>query len=384
MRNIKTLEDYPDLDFIGGYTLEKLEDNMVSWYKERMKDLNGGKEVPLGNASRDMILLKVGAYYIYHAMKVSENNARMGTIKYATGEFLEALGAFKGVSRRAASYATATVRFSVASARSNATGIPKGTRVSAGDGVYFATNEYTEISAGSTYVDVRATCNKSGVDGNMYGVGEISKMVDVVPFIDTVSNTTAPEGGADEEDEEEFRENIFVAPNGYSAAGPEGAYESFVSGFSKSIIDIRINSPEPRKIEVRCLLENGVIPGDEFVSALSGYLSSADVKMLTDVVSVIKPVSSTYDIDISYYINKSDSVKAEMIQSNVTSAVNEYILWQKSKIGRDVNPSELIRRVVQAGAKRVIVRSPLYAITADNYVAYADNVDVVYGGLEDD
>ncbi|MNW67399.1 hypothetical protein D3C74_459810 [compost metagenome] len=68
----------------------------------------------------------------------------------------------------------------------------------------------------------------------------------------------------------------------------------------------------------------------------------------------------------------------------VTSAVDAYLLWQKSKLGRNINPSELIRRVMTAGALRVDVTSPTFTEVDTLEVAKDAAVNITYGGLADD
>lgn len=60
-----------------------------------------------------------------------------------------------------------------------------------------------------------------------------------------------------------------------------------------------------------------------------------------------------------------------------------YQVWQR-KLGRDVNPTELIGRVRDAGVKRVRVESPEDIVVPSTSIAGARAVSVVYGGLEDD
>lgn len=380
---IKSLSDYPDLDFIGGYTLEKLESEMIEWYKAKYKEITK-KEPALGKASTPRLILQTCAYYIFQGLKISENNARMNCLKYATGPYLENLGAMKNVAKKEATAATTTLRFSMTTARENATGIPAGTRVTAGDGVYFATQEYAEIHIGELYIDVRAVCGTTGTAGNLYGPGELVRMVDIVPFIDAVTNLTAPENGADEEDEEDYRQSIYIAPEGYTTGGSLGAYKYLAMKYSSAIIDVKVYSPEPRIVEIMCLLEGGELPGEEFQAALTEYIEQDDVQMLTDVVRVVNPAVVNYDLRVTYYINQSDRSAAETIQAKVEKAVDEYILWQKSTIGRDINPSVLMQLIVNAGAKRAEISGPTYKVIGDSAIAVASSRSVTYGGLEND
>ena len=77
-------------------------------------------------------------------------------------------------------------------------------------------------------------------------------------------------------------------------------------------------------------------------------------------------------------------MKAEVIQKEVNAAIEDYKLWQRSKIGRDLNPNELTKRIVAAGAKRVEYRRPVFEKIAADAVAIPGTVNIVYGGMEDD
>ena len=54
------------------------------------------------------------------------------------------------------------------------------------------------------------------------------------------------------------------------------------------------------------------------------------------------------------------------------------------KIGRDINPSQLIQMMVSAGAKRVEVKLPVFQIVGATNVAKLVSQNVAYGGIEDD
>ncbi|MOA22733.1 hypothetical protein D3C78_1433110 [compost metagenome] len=72
------------------------------------------------------------------------------------------------------------------------------------------------------------------------------------------------------------------------------------------------------------------------------------------------------------------------IQAEVSAAINGFVMCQKSKLGRNINPSELIRRVMDAGAYRVNVSEPIYADVGPDEVAVSGAVTAIYGGLADD
>ena len=69
---------------------------------------------------------------------------------------------------------------------------------------------------------------------------------------------------------------------------------------------------------------------------------------------------------------------------NIAAAVRTFKEWQGARMGRDVNPSYLISLLMQAGAKRVKVRSPVDTVVPDNAVAVIGETAVVNGGAENE
>ena len=65
-------------------------------------------------------------------------------------------------------------------------------------------------------------------------------------------------------------------------------------------------------------------------------------------------------------------------------AVADYIEWQTRTIGRDINPSELMKRIVAAGAKRAEITSPVFTTVPDTSVARIGTQTATYGGVEND
>ncbi len=381
--SIQSVLDYPDISFIDNMTLTELKAKMRDKYTEVYKEATG-QEPDLSYTSQYSLLLDAAAGIIYQNMLSIDNQGKMGLLKYATGKYLDNLGALKGVSRKEQAAATVTLRFSMDAARMAATSIPQGTTVTAGDGTNFTTREYTEIKAGATYADAAAECTTLGTVGNGYAKGEINKFVDAVPFISSVTNITVSEGGSEEETDDEYRESIYEAPNGYSTGGSKDAYAWLCHQYSNLIADVNITSPSPNEVEIRYILEGGELPGEEMNTRLSEYINDSDRKVMCDVITVSAPDTVTYDIDITYYIAKSKSQSAQKIQETVAAAIDEFVLWQKEVIGRDVNPSKLINMVVGAGAKRCEVTLPTVAALTDTEIAILGTKNVVYGGIEDD
>ncbi len=133
-----------------------------------------------------------------------------------------------------------------------------------------------------------------------------------------------------------------------------------------------------------CFLLNDEVPSQSVVKALQAYLEDPTIKPLNDKIVVSAPKEVSYDVSFTYWINSSDRNTATTIQQEVEKAVNDYATWQRSKIGRDINPSELVKRIILAGAKRVELKAPAFTKIGDTDLAKLGSKTITYGGLEDD
>lgn len=381
MNAIKSL---PDISFIDNKTIDQVRQEMVADYESFISEATG-QTVSLERSSVHRMELYAAAAQIFQAMQYIDRQGKQSILKYSYSDFLDNLAAFKGVTRTPATAATTTVRFTLSAERDTATGIPQGTRVSTAGSIYFATDVYAEIPAGSTTVDVPATCTVAGTDGNGLAIGELTTIVDPIPYVASVSNTTATEGGAEIESDADLAERVFLAPGAYSTAGPEDGYIYHAKAYSPAVGDVVATSDqEAGTVDIVFIMADGSTPGEEMIEGMEGYMRSKDIRPMSDLVRIAAPEEVQYTINLTYYINRSDSAKAVTIQAEVAQAVEDYKTWQRA-IGRDVNPSQLTHMVMEAGAKRVTVTAPAYTVVGKTKVSALQGAAVVtYGGLEDD
>ncbi|WP_286735233.1 baseplate assembly protein [Intestinimonas sp. UBA1698] len=384
MPDFSAVKNAPDISFIDNKTIEDVRDEMVADYEEYMTKATG-QTVTLPRSSPHRGILYATGLQVYQAFQYIDRAGKQSLLKYSYSDFLDNLGLLKGVTRSPATAAVTTLRFTISAVRQVATAIPKGTRVSAGGSVYFATDEYAEIQAGSSTVDVPATCTDAGTEGNDLAAGDLTTMVDPLPYVASVTNTTATEGGADVESDDDLAERIFLAPGAYSTAGPEDGYLFHAKQFNPSIGDVVATSNQAAgTVDIVFIMADGKTPGTEMINGLKEYLSGKTRRPMTDLVNVSAPAEVTYTVDLTYYINRSDSARAVAIQEAVQTAVADYLTWQRT-IGRDINPSKLVALVMAAGAKRVTVTAPTYTtVDAIKVSALSGTPTISYGGLEDD
>lgn len=370
------LSDLPEIEFAKADP-EQIAIEVVGIVEELL-----GRKLQRADPLR-LFLRGVESVIIQQRLLINEL-ARQNLLAYATGDNLDHMGVLVGVERLAAANATATVEVKLSTAREQATIIPKGTRVNAGNNIDFALDEDLIFVAGEVAKVAKVTCAQEGDIGNGFAIGELNKIVDPRPFLLSMTNTTATEGGADIESDEHLRERIREAPESFSVAGPGGAYEFHAKKVSALISDVAVASESPGEVSVWVLLQNGVIPETEMLNAVLEALNDKAVRPLTDKVLVKPPNVIDYNIDLKYWVARSDQTSAVTIQQRAETAVEEFISWQKAKLGRDLNETELYWRLRSAGVKRAEIYSPKFLAINSHSVCICKNISAVYAGLEDD
>lgn len=375
--------DLPDVSFIDNDSLEAIMSRLVSNYEKKYQEVTG-QAVSLGAADAARIQLYAVALDLYQIEQYIDRAGKQDLLKYSYGEYLDNLAGGRGVTRHPATAARTTMRFTLSDIRPHTVGIPAGIRVTNGDGLYFQTPAYAEIPAGNKYADVEAVCTSTGTAGNDFLPGQINILADPLPYVESVENITTTANGTDLEDDLSLAERTYLSPSSYSVAGPDDAYIYWSRTYNTDIGSVRATSPTPCIVIIYILMRDGSMPAEEVIQGLTQYLKDEKIRPLTDKVEVKAPTEKPFDLELTYYINRSNQASAYMIQNRVEEAVQNFISWQTTEIGRDINPSELIRRIREAGAKRVNVISPPFSQVGDTEVARLSQRIVTYGGLEND
>lgn len=373
------LADLADVEFVNA-DKDAVVAALMADYKEIVK-----RSPAKGDPVR--LFLLVVAESIVRMRNAINYTGKQNLLKYAEGDHLDHLGSFLDTPRLEAVEAVTTIKVTLSSARERNTEIPAGTRVSNGDRLYFALSEDGVIPAGQTEILLPASCMETGEIGNDYMAGEISTIVDPIPYVSQMTNITKTEGGSDREEDDHYRERIHEAPEKFSTAGSAGAYRYWAMTASALISDVKPYGPEesPGTVELYVLLENGGIPEEEILQKVLNAVSADEkgVRPLTDYVKALPPSIVDYDINVEYYISK--DADATATEKAAETAIDEYVLWQKTKLGRDINPDELLYRLKSInGVKRARILSPLFVELDDRQVAIANNVRLVMVGSEDE
>lgn len=364
-----------DIKFVDN-DISKLETTIKSGYEEIM-----GVKIKDGDPVNDFIS------WVTYVVSIVNNNinftGKMNLLRYSKGVYLEALGELVGVKRNLARGAKATIKYTFSKIFDQVITIPKGHKVAAGN-LFFELDESIELSIGKREVIGNVTCLTDGLVGNNLQKGEINTIIDDIPYLYSVENLDISSGGADLETDDSLRERIRLKPTSFSTAGPVAAYKYYTLTAHQDIVDANIFTPveTPGVVKVIPLLKNGKIPETEVLKIVEDILSADDIRPFTDKVEVLAPVASNYSINIKWWLDKNSD--KTIVERAVNKAVEQYKQWQKEKLGRDINPNKLTQLLIQAGAKRVEIISPVFTKIERDKVAQDTGTIINYQGAEDE
>ena len=331
------------------------------------------------------LFLETLAYTLCVQNSLIDMAGKQNLLAYAREGHLDHLGALMGVARISAQPSRCLMRFSLAEPKTFEVPIPEGTRVSTQAGnIIFATSTTVSIPKGELSAETVAFAVTPGSEANGLVEGQLSQLVDPLPYVLEVSNITQTMSGTDEETDDRLRERIRLAPESYSCAGPEGSYRALALAVSQDIESVVVYSPTPGIVDVRFTLAGGELPDATMIELVRAALSDDTVRPLTDTVLVAAPDVVPYALKGTWYLRRSDVTLLSAVTSAVEQAVEKFRVWQRSQPGRDINPTRLASLVEQAGAKRIELESPAFTPLDKIQVARETAIELQFGGLEDD
>ena len=372
--------------------IKLIETDAAVLYNKVILELEQGCGEPLYPGDERRIFAESLVAFVVQMCNMINDACKQKMLDYARDEVLDALGARTNTLRIQPKYAETTIRFGLNSIIRNNIVIPKGTRVTPDNNVYFATTEAAVIHAGETFVDVPAKAMESGEKYNGYLAGSICQLVDLIPYIDTVSNISATDGGDDgepynDEGNAKYRERIRLSVSKITTAGPEESYRFYALSADASIADVSITSPNPGEVKIVPICQGGTIPTFEILEAVNNICSADDIRPMTDKVIVEAPEQIAYDINIKCYITSGKEAECINTIEGAGGAIEQYKTWQDTVMGRDINPDKLRAYVLApasgVAATRIDVVSPQYTELSEIQVAKCNDIKIEYEAGEE-
>ncbi len=174
-------------------------------------------------------------------------------------------------------------------------------------------------------------------------------------FVITPAN---PAAGVQEvlERDADFRRRIVLAPEGYSVAGPEGAYIFHALSASPDVLDASVTSPMPGEVLVTVLSGQGAgTPSPELLAIVESRLNDDNVRPLTDLVTVSAAdiVPFTIQATITFVAGPDRA----LVLANARARLDEH-LESIRRLGRDVTRAGIIAALHPEGVHNVILTQP--------------------------
>ena len=315
------------------------------WNQMIMNYIEAGGDILYPGDEKEMLLRAVQAD-IVQALGSVDNALRMQTLRYATGEYLDALGQLRGCARIAASAAHTTVTITaVPTGRADV--LTAGTTMTADGQVFYELVEDFALTGGQQTGQAEIRAVEAGSAGNGLHAGTQMHLSMTNAAVLSIIVKEDAVGGNEQEEDEAYRERIREYGLASVTTGPEQQYEAAAMKASGEVLDAHAVKLGPGQVGVYVIIsEEAHAPG--ILEQIEKALSAKNERPLTDNVSALQAEDVPYTLNVQY---KSDS--SSTIASAVAAAVSDYQNWQDNAIGRPFNPDRLMAAIYQAGAMRV-------------------------------
>ncbi|HWJ69126.1 MAG TPA: baseplate J/gp47 family protein [Sphingobium sp.] len=216
------------------------------------------------------------------------------------------------------------------------------------------------------------------------------------------------------ESDTELRRRVLLAPEGYSVAGPEGAYIFHALSAAPDVLDASATSPEPAEIRdlvldvlgaqgaapglidaMNAALDSAIWPGTVMVTVLAregdghaapalldtvdAYLSAETRRPLTDFITVrgAQIVSYAVIAQLTTFIGPDSAI----VLAEARARLDAYIA-DSHRLGRDITRSGIIAALHCPGVQNVLLASPAVDIVMDRTQAgHCTAIDISHAGV---
>lgn len=355
--------NFPDVEFVETDT-ETILDELVAGYEEEF-----GRD--LYPTDPEYMRLLWVASLLSQERSYINIAAKRNLPRYAEGDYLDSIAELAyGIERQEAVGASAKFIFIISPKTADSVSVEAGAGITNDGTLTFETDEglVIEVSSDNIVTDddgnitgyygyVTATCTTAGSAGNGCKAGTICNLVEQNSWIISAYNVEETSGGADEETDDELYARMRESYEGYTTAGTAGAYKYWAMQYDAAIVDCLVTEGAPGHTEITVLTESGA-PDPSELAELQEYLSSEEIRPLTDKVTVYAAEGKNFTIELTYEASTQPAADGTELEDLIADAIIEYIEWQCKTLGRDIDPYKLQALVYQTGAEKVRVTSP--------------------------
>ena len=179
----------------------------------------------------------------------------------------------------------------------------------------------------------------------------------------------------EDETDERLRKRTQLALEGFSTAGPVGAYIFHSLSASNEVKSVSVKSPNPGEVLVTILsnIGDGTV-AQELIDSVLAKLNEDNIRPLTDLVSVQGAEIINYQVEavITVYSGPSSAV----VETEANEALQKFILG-RHEIGRVIAISGIYDALHVDGVKKVELISPVADVETTNEQApFCTNISI--------
>lgn len=182
------------------------------------------------------------------------------------------------------------------------------------------------------------------------------------------------------ESDTDLRKRTQLAPQGYSVAGPEGAYISHALNTDGRVLDATATSPAPCQVVVTVLSRIGDgTPTQDLIDKVTLALQADNVRPLTDQVIVQGAEVLPYQVSatLKFFAGPDRAVALAEAQKRTAAYADEM-----HRLGMEITLDGLYAAMRAPGVQKVILDSPLASISVSKeQAAYCTSIELIDGGV---
>ncbi|MFC4623075.1 baseplate J/gp47 family protein [Comamonas nitrativorans] len=184
------------------------------------------------------------------------------------------------------------------------------------------------------------------------------------------------------ERDDDFRARIQLAPQGFSVAGPVGAYVHHAKSADGQVLDAAATSPGPGTVVVTVLSRAGSgVPNQQLLNTVAAAVGADDVRPLTDEVLVQAAGIVNYAIEASLYTLPGPD--SSSVINEARSRAQAYATAMH-RLGRRPTLSGIYAALHIEGVERVELMQPTAdVVVTATQASWCTSVTVNHGGIID-
>ncbi|BDD79932.1 hypothetical protein [Burkholderia phage FLC10] len=182
------------------------------------------------------------------------------------------------------------------------------------------------------------------------------------------------------EGDTDLRARTQLAPQGFSVAGPEGAYIKHARDADGLVLDASAVSPAPCEVVVTVLSRQGNGTADEtLIDKVKAALSADDVRPMTDLLDVRSATIKHYSVRATLVFFAGPDRSVALAEAN--KRVREYA-DEMHKLGMAITLDGVYAAARAPGVQKVYLTEPAADIEATKQEAtYCDSIELIDGGI---